>query len=99
MPETIHQSLERCVVPPPFSPLAHQRSRRRIDKTFEGSPYAVKWPTVFLSTGTSDLRNRRASRAGSSTLPGETRAEFKANMELHKLKALNVVGSGSAIAE
>lgn len=77
--------------------LAHRTNQHRIDKTFEGSPYAVKWPTVFLSSRTSDLRNRWGSRAGSSTVPGESRAEFKTNLELNQLKALSVVGS--AIAE
>lgn len=67
----------------------------RIDKTFEGSPYAVKWPAglalpPFLVPGRDrgELRARKNSRSGSTQLAGESRAEFRAHVAETELDAI-----------
>ena len=44
----------------------------------------VKLPAVFRRVvgGNEEIRRRRSSRKESQTLPGETRAEFRAQMEM-----------------
>lgn len=56
----------------------------RIDNIFETSTYAVKWPSLVSRTlvaPATELRQRRTSRNNSSTLPGETREEFRAQFK------------------
>ncbi|GAA6061768.1 hypothetical protein JCM10212_000748 [Sporobolomyces blumeae] len=74
MPEVIGQSLED------------------IDAKFsQSSSVAVvgppTWPNVFKRAAerNQDLRRRRSSRGQSQTLPGETRAEFRAHVEMNRL--------------
>ncbi|GAA6009918.1 hypothetical protein JCM11491_000866 [Sporobolomyces phaffii] len=71
MPETMGSSLED------------------IDSKFQSSSSAtvVKLPSVFRRVvgGNEEIRRRRSSRKESQTLPGETRAEFRAQMELQRI--------------
>ncbi|GAA5824415.1 hypothetical protein JCM5353_005029 [Sporobolomyces roseus] len=71
MPETLGQSLEV------------------IDSKFESSSSAtvVKFPSVLrrVTGQTDELRRRRSSRKESQTLPGETRADFRAAMKMQRL--------------
>jgi hypothetical protein len=69
--------------------------RNRIDKTFDGSPYAVKWPAAltlppFLGSSKErgELRARKNSRSGSTQLAGESRAEFRAHVAEMELDAI-----------
>ncbi|ORY89284.1 general substrate transporter [Leucosporidium creatinivorum] len=64
-------------------------SLETIDKTFEDSPYAIKWPAIFR-TGqhANELRARKNSRSNSQQLPGETREEFRAHLSEIELKAI-----------
>ncbi|GAA5901726.1 uncharacterized protein JCM6883_000375 [Sporobolomyces salmoneus] len=72
MPETIGSSLED------------------IESKFQSSSSAtvVKLPAVFRRVvgGTEEIRRRRSSRNESQTLPGETRAEFRAQMAMEMNK-------------
>ncbi|KAM0749065.1 general substrate transporter [Meredithblackwellia eburnea MCA 4105] len=66
-----------------YMPETIGKSLETIDTTFEGSPFAVRWPEVLLSgrkqANEQTLTRRRASRE-SQKLPGETREELRAGM-------------------
>ncbi|GAA5936855.1 sugar porter family MFS transporter [Sporobolomyces koalae] len=85
MPETIGSSLED------------------IDSKFESSKSAtvVQLPEVLRRVvgrhNDSELRRRRSSRKESQTLPGETRAEFRAHME-HEMQRLGEIDEQAVVA-
>ncbi|GAA6001434.1 hypothetical protein JCM10207_006665 [Rhodosporidiobolus poonsookiae] len=60
-----------------FMPEVAGRSLEGIDETFQGSPIAVKMPRFLRSARARQTRQRRSSRSGSATLPGETRADIR----------------------
>ncbi|GAA5886161.1 hypothetical protein JCM6882_004283 [Rhodosporidiobolus microsporus] len=78
-----------------FMPEVMGKSLESIDEVFENSPVAVNMPSLFRTARLTHVRRRRNSRSQSATLPGETRAEIRAQTQAVELQALPTVGEES----
>ncbi|GAA5895970.1 hypothetical protein JCM6882_005575 [Rhodosporidiobolus microsporus] len=74
-----------------FMPEVMGKSLESIDEVFENSPVAVNMPSLFRTARLTHVRRRRNSRSQSATLPGETRAELRAQTQAVELQTLPAV--------